>query len=115
MIHEWTRRAPGSGHQILKFRSQTVDSAAQLLQVSFIYDEVAPDGVVRRTAIPFQLRYFFPRETTLLLEKCGFEVEAVYGSYELDPFESGSEKMIVLAAPTGRPFGWHGDPEPDRP
>jgi hypothetical protein len=33
----------------------------------------------------------------LLLHRAGFSLETVYGSYELEPFDSGSEKMIFVA------------------
>jgi SAM-dependent methyltransferase len=99
LIHEWTREAPDTGNQLLKLRSQRADTASQLLDLTFIYDEVAPDGQVRRTAIPFPLRYFHRREMLLLLEKCGFVVEAIYGSHELAEYEADSLKMIFVATP----------------
>jgi hypothetical protein len=37
----------------------------------------------------------------LLLGKAGLVVEALYGSYDLDPFESDSERMIFVATPSG--------------
>lgn len=99
LVHEWTRTAPDTGHQLLKLRSQTIDSARQVLRLTFVYDDVAPDGTLRRTAIPFELRYFFPRELRLLLEKSRFAIEDFYGGYELEPFESDSEHMVVVARP----------------
>jgi hypothetical protein len=33
----------------------------------------------------------------LLLHAAGYRLEAVYGSYELEPFDSNSEKMIFVA------------------
>ncbi len=35
----------------------------------------------------------------LLLKLGGFDLKEVYGSYELDPFEAGSDKLIVVATP----------------
>jgi len=32
-----------------------------------------------------------------LLRLAGYSLETVYGSYDLEPFESGSEKMIFVA------------------
>jgi hypothetical protein len=29
----------------------------------------------------------------------GFDLKEVYGSYELEPFDTGSEKIIVVATP----------------
>jgi hypothetical protein len=36
---------------------------------------------------------------TLLLKLGGFDLKEVYGSYELEPFESGGDKLIVVATP----------------
>ncbi len=37
------------------------------------------------------------REIELLLGTCGYTVENVYGSYELDAYWAGSPKLIVAA------------------
>ena len=97
LVHEWTRVYPGTGNPVMKFRTQRVDTAEQLLDLQFIYDEIRPGGELLRMALPFQLRYFHRRELALLLEKCGFAVEAIYGSHELDEYGADSLKLIVLA------------------
>jgi hypothetical protein len=33
----------------------------------------------------------------LLLHAAGYRLEAVYGSYEIEPFDSSSEKMVFVA------------------
>jgi hypothetical protein len=43
------------------------------------------------------IHYFFFNELRLLLESCGFEVEAVYGDFDRSPFEDGCPRMIVIA------------------
>ncbi len=88
---------PSSGATVLKYLSRTLDSARQLQDVLFIYDEVFPDGTSRRTLAPFQARYLYRFEGELLLDKAGFTPEQVYGSYDLDPYESDSERMIFVA------------------
>lgn len=101
VIHEWTRVSPESGRQVVKFRSQRVDTSRQLLDLLFAYDELDWDGTVRRTAIPFRLRYLYRRELDLLLEACGFTVDAVYGDYWLGAYGPDSPKLIVVARPRG--------------
>jgi SAM-dependent methyltransferase len=98
LIHDFTRPGPSDGAVTTRFHSQRVDPATQTLEISFFYDEVGADGVLRRTVAPFELHYFTRREIELLLERCGFRVEDVYGSYELDPYWAGSPKLIVVAA-----------------
>ncbi len=53
--------------------------------------------IVHRTLVSFSLRYLFRAELEHLLERAGFAVEAVYGSYDLDDFDSDSDKMITVA------------------
>ncbi len=88
---------PETGHRLMRFHTQTVDLGRQTIDVAFIVDEVDGEGGVRRTLFPFSIRYLFRYELELLLRHAGFEVEAVYGSYDLDEFGSDSEKMIAVA------------------
>lgn len=88
---------PSSGATVLKQVSRTLDTARQLQHVLFIYDEVLPDGQLRRTLAPFLARYLYRFEGELLLDKAGYVVEQVYGSYDLDPYTSDSERMIFVA------------------
>ncbi|HEY3080022.1 MAG TPA: methyltransferase domain-containing protein [Chloroflexota bacterium] len=98
LIHDFTRPGPDEGAVTTRFHSQRVDPATQTLEISFFYDEVGADGLLRRTVAPFDLHYFSRREVELLLERSGFAVEDVYGSHELDPYWAGSPKLIVVAA-----------------
>jgi ubiquinone/menaquinone biosynthesis C-methylase UbiE len=94
---EKTLTDPHTGVTVQWFHSRRVDTARQIQEVTFIIDEIGPDGAVRRVLFPFTMRYFFRPEKALLLEKAGFVVENVYGSYDLDPFGPDSEKMIFVA------------------
>jgi len=88
---------PASGNHILKFYSQRGDLATQVADITLIYDEMEPaGGAVRRTVVPMQMRWIYPYEARLLLEAAGFSVDAMYGSYDLEPFERRSERMILL-------------------
>ncbi len=88
---------PETGNLVMVFSNSYLDRVTQILQVDWIYDEIHDDGTVKRLVAPHLLRYVFYYELKYLLEKVGFEVEAVYGSTEEDPFEDGSERMIVYA------------------
>lgn len=95
LVNQWFD--PDSGATVLKHMVRTLDAARQLQQVLFIYDEVFADGQIRRTLAPFQARYLHRSEGELLLDKAGFTPEQVYGSYDLDPYLSDSERMIFVA------------------
>jgi SAM-dependent methyltransferase len=90
---------PETGHMVMQQASSYLDRVQQLMQVTWIYDEIDEDGVVRRTVAPVVFRYFFFSEISLLLDLTGFRVEATYGDTERGPFEDGCERMIVLARP----------------
>jgi SAM-dependent methyltransferase len=102
LIHDFTRAGPGDGAVTTRFHSQRVDPATGTMEIAFFYDEVGVDGLMRRTVAPFDLHYFTRREIELLLDSCGFTVENVYGSYDLDPYWAGSPKLLVLATARGR-------------
>jgi len=95
LVKTWSE--PGSGATVMKFMARTVDPAEQSMKVTLIYDEVGPDGLVRRTHVPFSLCYLWRFEAQLLLEKTGFAIDGLYGGWDLSPFESTSEQMVIAA------------------
>ncbi|MDY7039997.1 MAG: class I SAM-dependent methyltransferase [Chloroflexota bacterium] len=95
-VHD-EHRDPDTGLTIYKWATGSVDQAHQFQHVRFMYDQVQLDGMVKRSAVNFTLRYFFRYEVELLLDKAGFEVEGVYGSYELDAYENACERMLFVA------------------
>ncbi len=90
---------PSTGRTVIKFVSSRFDHARQLQEVTFIYDEIGEGGAVRRTVIPLTQRYSFRYELEWLLDKAGFVLEQVYGSYDLEAYEGDSERLIFLARP----------------
>jgi len=76
---------------------RTIDLAEQLQDTLFIYEEIAPDGVVRRTTCQFTLRYLWRGEAELMLRQCGYDLEAVWGDFDGAPYDGGSERLILLA------------------
>lgn len=96
---EWdkTWTDPATGRQVMKLLARTVDPAEQVMQVSHIYDETDAEGTVRRSVASFELTYLWRNEAYLLLEKAGFEVEQLYGDWEMNDHDSGSDRMILVA------------------
>jgi len=87
-----------SGHMIMLQSVSVLDRASQMLHIDWIYDEIDGDGAVKRQLAPHQLRYFFLPELRLLLERCGFALEKVYGDTEEGDYVADSERMIVHAS-----------------
>jgi SAM-dependent methyltransferase len=50
-----------------------------------------------RTLFPFRMRYLFRHELELLLRYAGYQLEAIYGSYELDEFDGASDRLLAIA------------------
>jgi SAM-dependent methyltransferase len=88
---------PETGDRVLKYRAQSVDEGQQTIHTTLILDAVDREGRVRRTLFAHSLRYLFRGELELLLSQAGFALEAVYGSYDLEPFDGNSDKMIAIA------------------
>lgn len=94
---ERTFLEPESGHLIMQHSVSELDRTEQLMHVTWIYDEIDEEGVVKRTIAPVTNRYFFFAELRLLLATCGFNEVLVYGDFDYTPFVDGCPRMIVLA------------------
>lgn len=90
-----------TGQTWTKFRIQTVDLAEQTVHTTLLLDQTNREGHVQRETFDYSLRYIYRAELELLLHRAGFQLEAVYGSYELDEYTGESDKMIAVARPLG--------------
>jgi SAM-dependent methyltransferase len=88
----------GSGQTIIKFTSAHFDPATQLEELVLMYDVIDLEGTLTRSVHAFTLRHTYSHEMELLLESAGLRTEACYGSYDLAPYESQSERMIFVAS-----------------
>lgn len=88
------------GAKLDKLVSQTTDPSNQLIESEIWYDVTALDGHVQRTRTAFSQRWIGVGELILMLQLVGFQDWRVYGSYELDPLESHSDRLIVAAEKT---------------
>lgn len=94
-------RAFSDGERTVQvFSALQLDRAAQLGHITWLYDSVGADGAVQRTTVPLTMRYTFPGEMRLLLERCGFTLAHLYGDYDRSPFVDGSPRMLVIAKAT---------------
>ncbi len=88
---------PDTGRTLQHSYTRRLDRAEQTQHITFIFDETDERGQTERTYFFFRMRFVYRFEMELLLRTSGFGVEALYGSYELEPFDSSSEKMIFVA------------------
>ena len=103
VIHEGHWELP-SGGEVDKFASRVIRQETQQVETRLWYDRTGPDGTVRRTTSEFTLRWVHRAELELMLELAGFADWQLYGSYELDPFDARSERLIVAAEATASTF-----------
>ncbi len=82
---------------VQQFASVALDRAAQLARITWLYDATDPAGNLQRTIVPLTLRYTFPGEMRLLLERSGFALTHLYGDYDRSPFADGAPRLLVLA------------------
>lgn len=89
---------PETGLPLSKWTARSTDHGEQVDHYTYFYDQVGADGLVRRSVVRLDLRYFGRFELELLLQQAGLEPEMFYGSYDLTPYAAGSERLIAVAA-----------------
>jgi SAM-dependent methyltransferase len=99
VLHEGSWRK-ADGTVVDRFSARTHDSAAQRIDSELWYDLTDPAGHPRRVRSGFPMRYLVASELALLLEVTGFVEWTLYGSYDLDPYDEGSDRLIVTAEVT---------------
>ena len=97
LIPEYTKPGLLPGWTVTKLRAQTVDPVRQALQMTLVYDEVAPSGSVRRTSETFDMRYVHRNELETMLTQAGLTPEWVAGDFDGSELNADSTKLIVVA------------------
>ncbi|MCX2727337.1 class I SAM-dependent methyltransferase [Thermomicrobium sp. 4228-Ro] len=86
------------GSRLDRFASRSVQPAEQTITTTLFYDRTdGKTGAVERRVATYTLRYVHRFELELLLETAGFDIEAVYGSYDLEPLSDESPSLLVVA------------------
>ena len=88
------------GSTVDKWSHRRHTGTAQILETLLWYDRTHADGSLTRTRSSFALRYVHASELAMMLELSGFIESMFYGSYDLDPYEYDSERLIVTAEVT---------------
>jgi len=88
----------GGQHVVLSERVSAFHRAEQKNDVEMIFTVKHADGKEERLVMAWTLRYFFRYEVEHLLARCGFRVEAEYGSFDGSPLKDDSPEMIFVAA-----------------
>jgi SAM-dependent methyltransferase len=105
MWDDLLQRVPGRGFTLSRVESVvSTDLARQVRVIRSIYELIDDRGaVIEKRFVEWPYRWTYRFEAEHLLERAGFEVEAVYGGYQREPFVSESATMLFLArTPTAR-------------
>jgi hypothetical protein len=94
--HDFTRELTDG--RLDRFSVSRYDAATQLMQMRLFYERYGISGAMEsRRAHDLTIRITNRDELDLMLQVAGFEIEAVYGGFEGEPFTAGSDHLIVLA------------------
>jgi SAM-dependent methyltransferase len=97
LVHDLTQPDPESGRQITKFVLRRPRPADQLDELMFFYDEQDERGYLRRTTVELRLRWYTRFELELLLQSAGWQVDELYGNYDLEPYGPSSDRLLIVA------------------
>lgn len=90
---------PQNGHLVQWFSARRTDAGEQTQTVTFLLDEVGPQGNLQRHTLTFPMRYVHRFEMELLLTQSGFHIDDIFGDYDLMPFYEESPRLIFVASP----------------
>jgi len=93
----FTRRNLQNGNVYTRFAAMGPMQVDQVQELFGWYDEIGPDGVVRRSPYSMHWRPVFRYEIELMLETAGLMIESVEGGHRKEPFTPQSRKMFILA------------------
>ncbi|MDQ3657799.1 MAG: methyltransferase domain-containing protein [Chloroflexota bacterium] len=85
------------GSIVDKWAFRQIHSVEQIIETTLWYDQVKSGGELLRRRSQFDLRYLHPNELSLMLDAAGFADVHMYGSYELDPLDDSSDRILVTA------------------
>lgn len=85
------------GTMIDKWGHRQFGEESQVIETLIWYDQTSTTGELRRTRTRFDLRFVHQSELALMLEMAGFPVVDWYGTYDLDPWYAGADRIIAIA------------------
>src|SRR4051794_40354570 len=98
LVLQYDGTDPDSGRPLSKWTARSTDHGEQVDHYTYFYDTIEEDGLVRRSTVRLDLRYFGRFELELLLQQADLVPETFYGSYDLAPYAASSERLIAVAA-----------------
>jgi len=93
---------PANGRRCLLWALNRFDTSEQLNEGLQIIEELGDHGeVLRKAYLDVLLRYIYPSELRLMLEKAGLEIVDEYGDFFGSPFEFQSSEQVCVCRVRG--------------
>lgn len=90
------------GTEVVEKWTGHYDPVEQVLHGTFVYERRDPASpVVERVFEPLVLRYFFRYEIEHLLARAGYEIEALYGGWDRQPYGEHGQELVWVARKAG--------------
>ena len=87
--------APADEFTMLLYTTRKYDQIEQLQHLTWTHEKFFATGENERYLTRLDMHVFFPRELQLLFLATGFSIEAIYGSYDWQPFGRGTRQIVV--------------------
>lgn len=87
---------PETGHAVQVY-ARTERAAPQTAQVEWLYDELLPEGEVRRHARRVTYHLWEPGNLEQALRQASYRQVAFFGDYDRTPFAPDSPRLLVVA------------------
>ena len=89
---------PETGLTRVLYQQSQYDFHNQIVSVRMLIEDLDRNHIVsRRMYRDYQLRYCHRWEVHHMLQLCGFEIESLYGDFDLSDFDETSTEMIWVA------------------
>jgi SAM-dependent methyltransferase len=91
---------PLTGNRVMAWYTRNIDITHQTIEQQFYFEEHDMGGAsVSQFESPLTLRYSHRYEMHYLLELCGYEVTALYGTFNRGPY-MGAEQIWIATKPS---------------
>ncbi len=88
---------PESGNPVQLYAESTPSPDGRVVEVKWHYDELQPEGLVRRTTVQTTFYLRRPSEVRRLLRAAGFASTRFLGDYDGSRYRRGAPRLILLA------------------
>lgn len=85
---------PESNERLIVWQAERIDQETQVVEYDLVFELFDAEGrMVSRHHVLSRLRYTHRFEMQHLLERCGFSVESLLGTFRREPFKFGREQI----------------------